>query len=160
LDNAALILHCASERHKENEKLLQEDIKCLSYTAVRACQAISPVMGDVFADLDQVSYPPWKDAVHAELYRYITAPSTKNETAEEELFERPLKRLKTCLQSERLTLVALAVWKSKCMRQMPPVADFDAAFEWMRSEWKTYKGLQRDSNDMYIVVDAVRQFLE
>jgi hypothetical protein len=68
--------------------------------------------------------------------------------------------LKTCLQNERLTLLALAVWKAQCLRQMPAVDDFDAAQDWMRYGWKACKPHQRASNAMDIIILAVRSFLE
>jgi hypothetical protein len=155
----ALKLHGATVRHKEKEELLKDDLDCLVAMIERANGVLcSPLSGEIAA-LGQVSYAPWKDAVHAELYRYITAPWT-SDTVEAGLIERPLKRLRSCLQSERLVLLALAVWKGKCLRQMPPVTDYDEALEWMRSGWKRCKGLQRDSNAMSIVVSAVRQFLD
>jgi hypothetical protein len=150
--------HYAGKRHKEKKRLLVQDLNQLLVAAQLSCRLRTKPLCDDMAMLNEVGHAPWKDAVLAELCRSMLAPKARY-AAEPDLLEVPLKRLRTCLANERLSLLALAVWKGKCWRQMSAAVDLDAALEWMRSGWKACKVAQYDSNAMDIVVRAVQPFL-
>jgi hypothetical protein len=150
--------HFASKHNVERGNLLRQDLREALNAVWVSCQLRSKPLCDEMAMLNQVNHDPWKDAVHAELFRLMVAPKASF-VAEPRQVERPLKKLRMCLTSERLSLLSMAVWKGKCLRQMPVVSDYDAALEWMRSGWKACKASQYDSQAMNIVVAAVQPFL-
>jgi hypothetical protein len=157
ITDSALQPHRGSTRHCQNVLLFVDSLEQVNAASMRACHLYAATRRHEIGMLDELCHARWRDAAHAELYRYLAAPYTSVD--ELELLERPVTRLKTCLQNERLVLLALAVWKAQCLRQMP-VGDFDAAQNWMRCGWKACKPLQRASNAMDIIILAVRSFLE
>jgi hypothetical protein len=164
-DFESMVRHCDSDLHENKLQDLYDDLHKVMMTSYRACRLFSqPIFGEL-AMLDQISHAAWKDSVQAELYRYLVVPNQTDmdmsAPEEFELLERPTKKLKTCLQNERLTLLGLAVWKAECIRQVPSVVmDYYTIQQWMSSGWKACKPEQRASNAMPIIVSAVRSFLE
>jgi hypothetical protein len=95
---------------------------------------------------ERIPHQPAVDPVHAELYRYFMAPAAIGESDEEAVLHRPLKKLTGCFPTEALVQLNLAVGKAQCLEQMPPVASYGAAQEWIRSGWKSCKAWQCSSS--------------
>jgi hypothetical protein len=166
LTTAEMELHCKGLPHLGKVHALQEDLNKVLMSSHRVCAIYSQPLCRDIAMLDQIVHAAWKRDIQAELYNFmiappvIVSPEAFCKRREAELLERPTKKLKTTLQNERLTLLGLAVWKAKCMCQIPPVTDYHGVQEWLRSDWKTCKAEQLTSNAMDIIVSAVRSFLD
>jgi hypothetical protein len=158
--DVALKHHFEDEHHQTQVRALTWDVNYAMDIAGRVCRLLS---APVFADLDtlqrQIRHADSLNAVNTEFFHYLMNSPAATAQEEEERFERPIKKMRLCLATERLILVGLAVWKAQCVWHMPPVTDYAAAQEWMRHGWKNVKVAQRDSNAMSIVLSAVRPFL-
>jgi hypothetical protein len=61
---------------------------------------------------------------------------------------------------ERVSLLHLAVWKAKCLSQMPAVIHtLASALEWMTKGWKDHKAEQRKSGTMRTIVSLTLPYL-
>jgi hypothetical protein len=165
LDALALEHHCLDSRHQDQLYSLKEDVDIVRAISGRACRLLhGAAVRSELDSLDKVPRSASTDAIHAELYKYLMGPSSnanEDETNESAQLYPPLKKLRLCLQNERLVLVGLAVWKAKCIQEMPTATmNYFAAQEWMQSGWKSAKKAQYDSNAMAIITSAVKPFLK
>jgi hypothetical protein len=168
-DALELEYHYHDSRHQDELYSLKEDVDKVRAISDRACCLLYG--GTVRSELDfldnQLPRSASTDAIHAELYKYLMGPAVsdaheeKEETNESAQLYPPLKKLRLCLQNERLVLLALAVWKAKCVQEMPTATmDYFAAHEWMQSGWKSAKEAQCHSNAMAVITSAVKPFLK
>jgi hypothetical protein len=150
--------HCHGHAHYRKQYYLRKDVERASLVARRASYILANPLYDKIQALPEQIPAAAIDAVHAELYRYLIAPAASHSWCEFDSLDRPLKKMKACFQTEALVLLALAVWKAQCLKQMPP-SDTDAQ-DWIQSGWKSCKAQQPYSNAMEIIVTNVRPFLD
>jgi hypothetical protein len=150
--------HCHGQAHYRKQYYLEKDVERASLVARRASYILAnPLYGKIQALPEQIPATAI-DAVHAELYRCLIALAASNAWCEFDSLDRPLKKMKACFQTESLVLLALAVWKAQCLKQMP--TSDTAAQDWIQSGWKSCKAQQPYSNAMEIIVTSVRPFLD
>jgi hypothetical protein len=98
----------------------------------------------------------WTDALHASLFHHITLKPGHD-------YSLPVATglLTRYEYLEPQALLALAVWKAECIKQMPLEGiDCFRAQHWISAGWKALKKEHCDSNAMSIVVLSVRPFLD
>jgi hypothetical protein len=150
--------HCDRSDHAIKAYDLREDVRRALLVAERVSNFLANPLHDRIQALTGQIPATAIDAAHAEFYRYLIAPAANGRWGEDDLRDRPLKKLKACFQNEVLLLLALAVWKAQCLQQMPP--DDTAAQDWIQSRWKSYKAQESRSNAAEIIVTSVRPFLD
>jgi hypothetical protein len=131
-------------------KMLRSDLWKLGMTAVRYIDAFT-MSTELVIPLNQIRHLPWRDTVQAELYRYMFQHKGT---------DAPLEMLRKFGHWERQVIVALAVWKSQCLLEMPKGLGYAASQQWFRSGWKALKMEKRLSRAVPIVLDLVRPFLD
>lgn len=115
---------------------------------------------DFLHRVDQLGLPAWRDAVQAALFRYAIVAPHHTDGAVDDQLGAAVAMLQRYEHQERLALLELAVWKGGCLSQMPAVAGYHAAQEWLATGWQSEKTMQRQPNAVAIVVGTVRPFLE
>jgi hypothetical protein len=162
MTSQAVKYHCGDKRHQQKETELKNDMTRAMVSSLRVCRVLSDSR---FRELDslqsQILHVPSRDAVYAEMFHYIVNPDFESVEEEKDLRKRKFKKLKMCLATERLVLLGLAVWKAKCIQEMPDATTgYFATQEWVRSGWKSVKEAQSGSNAVTVVVASVRSFLD
>jgi hypothetical protein len=106
--------------------------------------------------LDSLGETIWSDAIHTSLFRHITSKPGHDHS-----LTKVTELLTRYEYLEPQAMLALAVWKAECLKQMPIHGiDFFRAERWIASGWKALKKEHRDSNAIAIIVLSVRPFLD
>jgi hypothetical protein len=180
----ALEFHSSESRHEEQRNQLLLDLSRVKRVMQRYIRLSLPQWRHKIAWMHQISDSSWRNAVQAALYRYLMSPSMPvasdsnddNPAAEQDkdLLEPPGSAVasldaavRSCEYWEHSAILACAVWKARCLMQMPERgsdngtdSDLLAQLQWERSGWKTQKPLQRESEAISTILSAVRPFLD
>jgi hypothetical protein len=154
---SAMLGHRREPRHQERQRDFHRDVDRMQHMLSRAIRLFTQPIVDQIRIADQIGDPTRRDAVQAGLFRYLTNPS--NDFYTYDMLEQSLLRLQRYQCEEGLIILALAVWKSRCLIHMPETADYLSLQQWARSGWKKRKVERCDRTNVAIIVDAVRPFL-
>jgi hypothetical protein len=146
----AIADHLQELWHLDRYKMLRSDLRTLGITAARYIDAFT-MSAELVIPLNRIRHLPWRDTVQAELYRYMFQHKGTEPT---------LETLRTFANWERQVVVALAVWKSQCLLEMPKGMGYVESQQWAKSGWKALKMEKRPSSAVPIVLDLVRPFLD
>jgi hypothetical protein len=109
---------------------------------------------DDIRKLERIRWQDWKNHVHAAMFECLTLlPDTTGKGA----LKRVIKIMTWYEQRELLIPLQLAIWKSQCLVDLPPV--LGCYIFWATTGWKANKGKQWDSNARAIIVSLVEPFL-
>jgi hypothetical protein len=111
---------------------------------------------EILIPLNRIRHLPWRDMVLAALYRYVFQQEGADSENGHRLLDLPLE----VQHWERQVSIALAVWKSQCLLDMPKGLGYIASQQWAKSGWKSFKMDKRRSSAVPIVLDLVRPFLD
>jgi hypothetical protein len=102
--------------------------------------------------MEKLGLPAWKDAVRAPLFCHLMSDRQNG------LLSKAEHTLVKYENWERLALLELAVWKAKCLKQMPN-SDYSKAVDWIQSGWKTLKGESRSSNAIGTIITLIGPYV-
>jgi hypothetical protein len=95
------------------------------------CKLYTEPLRNQLGVVDQIAYPPWRDAAHAKLYRLLFDPLTRcheDKSLVKHLnLKEQLMELQKSVYWESLAILGLASWRAQCLGQMPIGSDYLAA---------------------------------
>jgi hypothetical protein len=137
---------CQHEKQVESLKQLGKYSEKLSYL-------LSNHTLDDIRRLEDIRWPDWKHHVHAAMFECLTLLPDKGKKALEKVI-----KIKTWYEQRELLIpLQLAIWKSQCLVDLPPV--LGCYITWATTGWKASKVKQWDSNARTIIVSLVQPFL-
>jgi hypothetical protein len=168
-EDSTMMNHLCEPRHQALQSEFHRDLKRIEEMLRRLTRLFSSPTSPEIRRIGQIGDPTRRDAVQAELFRYLTTCANDSMNQGDvvvdgdgcDLLEHSIMRIKLYECEEGLILLALAVWKAQCVRHMPENADYLSSRQWVLSEWKTRKAELRDTASMAtgIIVAAVRPFV-
>jgi hypothetical protein len=142
----------ASSGKRHHEKQV-ESLKQLGKYSEKLSYLLSKHTLDDIRHLESIRWQDWKHHVHAAMFECLTLlPDTGKKALEKVI------KIKTWYEQRELLIpLQLAIWKSQCLVDLPPV--LGCYITWATTGWKASKVKQWDSNARTIIVSLVQPFL-
>jgi hypothetical protein len=157
--------HLSGDEHKKKLEELRVKLP-LALNLVKRWLACHDTPDNTVAMLNEGDHASWKDALHAELYRFMVEPTSVRAEEADRLEQTLQEGLANERWAKRLVPLALAVWKAQCQEAAtkPETTSFLELLawqkEWATSGWKHQKDEHRKSKAINIILSPVRPFLE
>jgi hypothetical protein len=163
MDRHHLEHHSMDSKHLTQLPTFKSCLTCLRNVIMTCGKLYTEPLQNQLGMVDQIAYPPWRDATHAKLYRLLFDPLTRyheDKSLNTHLnLKEQLMELQKSVDWESLAILGLVSWRALCLGQMPIGSDYLAAEHWKSVGWKSSKAEHENFSNMQVIVEAVKPFL-